>query len=266
MVEEKELSFWEHLEELRWSLFRIVIVVLLLMIGWFVLIPRIFDDFILGPTTSKFFLYRWFSQFNTESVFLPNFGDDNFAVDIININVTSQFLTHISTAFWFSLITAFPYLFYEVWKFVRPALYDNEKKGVATAFLFGSFMFFLGCAISYCIIFPMTFRFLTEYQISETITNQISLNSYMSNFMMLILVMGIVFELPLLAWALSSLGLITKSFLRKYRRYAVVALLVLGAVITPTGDPFTLMLVFMPLYCLYELAILIVRKEKPTIE
>ena len=116
-------------------------------------------------------------------------------------------------------------------------------------------MFFLGCAVGYGLVFPFTFRFLTEYQLSPTIVNQISLNSYMSNFLMLILIMGLVFELPLLAWLLSRLGLVTRSFFRKYRRHAVVILLVLAAVITPTGDPFTLMIVFLPLYLLYELGI-----------
>ena len=113
-------------------------------------------------------------------------------------------------------------------------------------------MFFLGCAVGYFLVFPFTFRFLTEYQLSPLITNQISLTSYMGNFLMLIFVMGIVFELPLLAWLLSKLGLVTKTFFRKYRKHAVVVLLVLSAVITPTGDPFTLMIVFLPLYLLYE--------------
>ncbi|MGL4852315.1 MAG: twin-arginine translocase subunit TatC [Phocaeicola sp.] len=263
MVEEKELSFWEHLEELRWSLFRVTIVVFLCMVGWFIAMPSIFDNFVLGPTTSQFFLYRWFAQMGTGGPLLPDFGNDQFAVDIININVASQFLTHITTSFWFALIAAFPYLLYEIWKFIQPALFSNEKRSIATAFLFGSIMFYLGCAVGYCVIFPMTFRFLTEYQISQSIVNQISLNSYMGNFMTLVLVMGLVFELPLLAWVLSSMGLITKQFLRLYRRYAIVGLLILAAIITPTGDPFTLMLVFMPLYLLYELAILIVKNELP---
>ncbi|MGL5980735.1 MAG: twin-arginine translocase subunit TatC [Phocaeicola sp.] len=265
-MEEKELSFWEHIEELRWSLFRIVIVVFLLMIGWFIAMPHIFDDFILGPTTSHFFLYRWFASLGDGGFFFPDFSNDKFAVDIININVASQFLTHITTAFWFALIAAFPYLLYEIWNFVRPALYSKERRSISIAFCFGTLMFFLGCAVSYCIVFPMTFRFLTEYQISQTIVNQISLSSYMDNFMTLILVMGIVFELPLLAWVLSSMGFITKSFLRKYRRFAIVGLLILSAIITPTGDPFTLMLVFMPLFCLYELTILIVKSEKVALE
>ena len=190
---------------------------------------------------------------------LPDFSNDHFSVELININVASQFLTHISTSFWFALVLIFPYLTFEIWRFVQPALFDNEKKSVGLAFAFGTFMFFLGCAVGYFLVFPFTFRFLTEYQLSPLITNQISLTSYMGNFLMLIFVMGIVFELPLLAWLLSKLGLVTKTFFRKYRKHAVVVLLVLSAVITPTGDPFTLMIVFLPLYLLYELSIKIVR-------
>ena len=173
--------------------------------------------------------------------------------------IRDRFLTHISTSFWFALVLIFPYLTFEIWRFVQPALFDNEKKSVGLAFAFGTFMFFLGCAVGYFLVFPFTFRFLTEYQLSPLITNQISLTSYMGNFLMLIFVMGIVFELPLLAWLLSKLGLVTKTFFRKYRKHAVVVLLVLSAVITPTGDPFTLMIVFLPLYLLYELSIKIVR-------
>ena len=121
-------------------------------------------------------------------------------------------------------------------------------------------MFYLGCALGYSLVFPFTFRFLTEYQLSEAITNQISLSSYMGNFMMMILVMGIVFEMPLLVWILSGLGVVTKDFLRKFRRHAVVVLLVLAAIITPSGDPFTLMTVFMPLFLLYEFGIVLAKK------
>jgi sec-independent protein translocase protein TatC len=120
-------------------------------------------------------------------------------------------------------------------------------------------MFFLGCTVGYCLVFPFTFRFLTEYQISPEITNQINLGSYINNFIMMIFVMGLVFEMPLLAWVLSKLGLITKEFLREYKKHAIVVLLVLAAVITPSGDPFTLSVVFLPLYLLYELSIKVVQ-------
>ena len=253
---EGNMTFWGHLEVLRWALMRVVIVLLVCVVGCFLAMPHIFDSFVLGPTSSDFFLYRWLSG-------LPFFGfaDKSFHVDIININVASQFMTHITTSFWFSLVLIFPYLIYEIWKFIRPALFPNEKHSIWFAFGFGTFMFFLGCAIGYCLVFPFTFRFLTEYQISESITNQINLNSYMGNFLMMIFVMGVVFELPLLTWVLSRLGIVDREFLKKYRRHAVVALLVLSAIITPSGDPFTLMVVFVPLYLLYELGIKLARKN-----
>ena len=189
----------------------------------------------LGPTTSDFFLYRWLSNLGGTGMFLPDFSNDDFAVEIININVASQFLTHISTSFWFALVLMFPYLIFEVWRFVQPALFENERRSVGLAFLGGTVMFFLGCAVGYCLVFPFTFRFLTEYQLSASIVNQISLNSYMGNFLMLVFVMGIVFELPLLAWLLSKLGLVNKTFFRTYRRHAVVILLVLSAAHYPFG-------------------------------
>ena len=258
-MEEKEMTFWAHLEDLRWSLVRVVAVLFVFVVVCFCLMPYLFDNFVLAPTTSDFPLYRLRSKLGGGNPLLPDFSNDHFSVELININVASQFLTHISTSFWFALVLLLTYLTFEIWRFVQPALFDNEKKGVGLAFAFGTFMFFLGCAVGYFLVFPFTFRFLTEYQLSPLITNQISLTSYMGNFLMLIFVMGIVFELPLLAWLLSKLGLVTKTFFRKYRKHAVVVLLVLSAVITPTGDPFTLMIVFLPLYLLYELSIKIVR-------
>ena len=252
------LTFWGHLEVLRWALVRVVAVVFVAMIAWFVLMPDIFRPFVLGPTTSEFFLYRLLGSLGGWIPFLPDFSNDAYHVDIININVASQFMTHITTSFWFALVTAFPYLIYEIWKFISPALYDNEKGSIGLAFCFGTGMFYLGCAVGYSVIFPFTFRFLTEYQLSAEITNQISLNSYMGTFLMMVFVMGLVFEIPLLAWVMSKLGLINKEFLVQYRRHAVAVMLILAAAITPTGDPFTLSIVFIPLYLLYELAIKIV--------
>lgn len=259
-MEGQEMTFWEHLESLRWSLMRVAVVLLVFMIACFCVMPYVFDSFILGPTTGDFPLYKWLSGLSRLGSFFPDFGNDSYHVDIININVASQFLTHISTSFWFALLLMFPYLIFEIWRFVRPALLGSETRSVGIAFAGGTFMFFLGCAVGYCLVFPFTFRFLTEYRISETITNQISLNSYMGNFLMLVFIMGVVFELPLLAWLLSKLGLLRKHTLKKYRRHAVVALLVLAAVITPSGDPFTLMIVFLPLFLLYELSIRLVKQ------
>ena len=242
------MSFWDHLEVFRSSLFRVLGVLLVFMIIYFSILRLFFDSFVLGPTTSDFFLYRW----------IPYFKSD-FHIDIININVASQFMTHVSTSFWFALVTAFPFVIWELWRFVSPALYTNEKRPIRFAFSFGTGMFYLGCLVGYCIVFPFTFRFLTEYELSADITNQISLNSYMGTFLMMIFVMGIVFEMPLLIWVLSRIGLVNKQMLRKYRRHAIVALLILAAIITPSGDPFTLTVVFVPLYLLFELGIVLAR-------
>lgn len=257
---EPSMTFWEHLEVLRWSIFRIAIAAVMAMVVIFIFMPSMFTGFVLGPTTSEFFLYKWLGSLG-QLPLLPDFAAGDFKVDIISINVASQFMTHISTSFWFALVAIFPYIIYEIWKFIAPALYDNEKGSVRAAFLFGTLMFFIGCAISYSFIFPFTFRFLTEYQISGQITNQISLNSYMSTFLGMVFIMGLVFELPLLAWLLSKIGVLNREFLQRYRKHAVVILMILAALITPTGDPITLSLVFVPLYLLYEISIRVVKNS-----
>ncbi|MEE1309341.1 MAG: twin-arginine translocase subunit TatC [Bacteroidaceae bacterium] len=265
-IEEKEtqesaMSFWDHLEVLRWALFRSACVLMVILIGTFIAMPYIFDRFVLAPTSNEFFVYRWLNAIGGGVVKLS----PDFDVQIININVASQFMTHISTSISMAAVIAFPYFIWEIWKFIEPALFEEEIKHLRPAFMGGTFMFYLGCAIGYLFVFPFTFRFLVEYNLSPNITNQINLQSYIDNFTLLILVMGIVFEMPLLAWLLSLLGILKKSFLREYKRHAIVVLLITAAIITPSGDPFSLMLVFIPLYVLYELSILVVR-DKAKIE
>ena len=255
--QEGAMSFWDHLEVLRWALFRSACVLAVIMVGTFIAMPYIFDRFILAPTNNDFFVYRWLNSIGRGIVKLS----PDFDVQIININVASQFMTHISTSISLAAVIAFPYFIWEIWKFIEPALFEDEVKHLRPAFLGGTIMFYIGCTIGYTLVFPFTFRFLVEYNLSPSITNQINLQSYIDNFTMLILVMGIVFEMPLLAWLLSLFGILRKSFLREYKRHAVVVLLVSAAIITPSGDPFTLMLVFIPLYLLYELSILVVKDK-----
>lgn len=256
--QEGAMSFWDHLEILRWALFRSACVLAVIMVGTFIAMPYIFDRFILAPTSNEFFVYRWLNSIGKGVVKLST----DFDVQIININVASQFMTHISTSISLAAVIAFPYFIWEIWKFIEPALFEDEIKHLRPAFFGGTIMFYIGCAIGYTLVFPFTFRFLVEYNLSPNITNQINLQSYIDNFTMLILVMGIVFEMPLLAWLLSLFGIIRKSFLREHKRHAVVILLISAAIITPSGDPFTLMLVFIPLYLLYEMSILVVRDKK----
>lgn len=260
-AQESAMSFWDHLEVLRWALFRSACVLMVILVGTFIAMPYIFDRFVLAPTSNEFFVYQWLNAIGGDVVKLS----PDFDVQIININVASQFMTHISTSISMAAVIAFPYFIWEIWKFIEPALFEEEIRHLRPAFMGGTLMFYLGCAIGYMFVFPFTFRFLVEYNLSPNITNQINLQSYIDNFTLLILVMGIVFEMPLLAWLLGLLGILKKSFLREYKRHAIVVLLITAAIITPSGDPFSLMLVFIPLYVLYELSILVV-KDKVDIE
>ena len=272
-LEQEEMSFWDHLEALRWTLFRSFLALFVFAIGSFAFMRGdngIFHRVIEAPCSSDFIFYRWLCELNQWLMnispwfdVLPDYCNDNFHVQIFNIKLASQFFTHMTTSFWLALVLTFPYLMWEIWKFISPALYENEKKNVRWVFLLGTIMFFIGCAVGYFMVFPMTLRFLATYELSSNIIEQVSLDSYMDNFLMLIFVMGIVFEMPLVSWLLSQIGLLKRSFFHKYRRHAIVGLLVAAAFITPSSDPFTLSIVFFPLYGLFELSALFVKKDPP---
>ncbi|MBQ8500853.1 MAG: twin-arginine translocase subunit TatC [Bacteroides sp.] len=261
-MSDTELTFWDHLDVLRQALFRILIVWGVLATGYFLAMPYLFDSVVLAPCHNDFLFYdllRWIG----ESLNLQDeFFTQDFHVKLININLAAPFFIHLSTAFWMSVVTAAPYLFFEIWNFVKPALYPNERRGVKKALALGTVMFYIGVALGYFMVYPLALRFLSTYQLSAAIENQISLNSYIDNFMMLVLCMGLAFELPLVTWLLSLLGLVYRTLLRKFRRHAVVVIVILAAVITPTGDPFTLSVVAVPLYLLYEMSILMIKEKK----
>jgi len=259
----ENMTFWDHLEDLRWTILRSLIALVLFTIVGFAFMPYIYDNIIMAPSRSDFFLYRFLCNVTSAVPFLPDFCDEMDEIKIQNIRLASQFFRHITTSFWLAIILTFPYLVFEIWKFVRPALYENEKANVRWVFLFGTIMFFVGCFVGYSLVFPITFRFLAGYELSPSIVNQISLDSYMDNFLMLVFVMGVVFELPLVAWLLSKMGLVNRSFFKKYRRHAIVGLLIAAAFITPSGDPFTLSVVFFPLYILYEISAFFVKPAGP---
>ena len=258
-MDEQEMTFWDHLDALRAVLVKMAVVVVALAVVLFAAMPRIFDGIILAPCHGDFVLYRLFARVTEAIPGLPEFATNGFHVELINIQLASQFFIHMSTSFYLALVLSFPILVYLLWTFVAPALYPNERRGVRTAFLMGNVMFFIGVAVGYFVVFPVTLRFLADYHVSAMVPNQISLDSYMDTFMMLIFVMGLIFELPLLSWLLGNLGVLHREFFSRYRRHAVVALLLLAAFITPTGDPFTLSIVFLPIYLLYEFSALLVK-------
>ena len=256
----KEMSFWDHLDELRGVLFRSAIVIVILMAVVFGFKDFVFTKVIFAPTSSDFPLYNGLCKLG-EMLGMSGLCVEPFDIKVVNIQLASQFFTHMSVSFWIGFLMGFPYLLYELWKFVSPALFPSEKKHIKLAFGFGGILFFLGVLLGYYLIFPLTLKFLGTYQLTDDLVNQISLSSYISTFTWLVLIMGLVFELPMLALILSKVGILHKSILRKYRTYAILATFVVSAVITPTGDAFTLCMVAAPILLLYEFSILIIRKK-----
>ena len=178
----------------------------------------------------------------------------------MNVGLTEQFMTHLKTAFYAGVLVALPYIIYQLFHFVSPALYDNERKYATLLCTSGYLMFMLGTALNYLLIFPLTVRFLGTYQVSPDVANMLTLQSYMDTLLMMNLMMGIVFELPVVSWLLGRMGLINAQMMRVWRKHAVVAILVVSAIITPTTDAFTLLVVALPIWLLYELSIMIVKR------
>lgn len=252
------MSFWDHLDVLRSSLIRIVVVSLAFGIVAFCFKKQLFS-IVLAPGRDSFATYRLFDWINGLGALRPM--PSSFNVELINTGLAEQFMIHVKTAFAFGFFCAAPYVLYSIFKFVSPALYANERRYAFIAVGAGYMMFLAGVLLSYFLIFPLTFRFLGTYQVDESVENLISLQSYMGTFWMLNLMMGFVFEIPILCWLLGKMGVLSASFLKKYRKYAIVIVLVLAAVITPTSDVFTMLLVAFPIWLLYEAGIWILRHQ-----
>lgn len=248
-----QMSFWGHLEVLRRCLFRILAVTLVAGIAAFCFKSLLFTV-VLAPKSPDFITYRLFERL--VGPLQP------FEVGLINIELAQQFIIHLKVALWMGFLLVSPYVIYVLFGFVSPALYAAEKRYAVRAVSSGYFMFMLGVLFNYFLIFPLTFRFLGTYQVDPSVNNVISLDSYISTLLMLCLTMGIIFELPVLCWLLAKMGIMKAAFMKKYRRHAIVVIVIIAAIITPTGDAFTLMLVSLPIYLLFELSVLIVKKTE----
>lgn len=251
--ENQKMTFGGHLEVLRRMLFRVLIVT-----GIFAGVIFVFKDttfsLLLAPSKSDFCLYRWIEQFLAWMGY--DFRFDSFHVDLIATDLSSQFMTHISTSVYLGLLCASPYILFELFRFVSPALYANERKYAIPVLLTVYTLFIVGVLMSYYILFPISFRFLGTYSVAEQVHSTITLDSYVTTFVTLTLVMGVVFQLPVVAYFLAKLGFIQGETLAKYRQYAFLIIMVVAAVITPP-DLMTLILVAIPLYLLYEVSIVI---------
>lgn len=253
------MTFGGHLEVLRRMLFRIIIVVFIIAGFVFYFKDKTFE-FLFAPSNWNFVTYRYIEKFM--HLFGSSFSFNEFHVNLIATELSSQFMTHITTALYFGLLGASPYVLIELFRFITPALYENEKKYSVRVAITIYLLFVVGVLMSYFILFPISFRFLGTYSVSSLVESNITLKSYISTFTTLTLVMGLVFQLPVIAFFLGKVGVVTSKMLKHYRKYALIVIMLVAAIITPP-DIMTLILVTIPLYLLYEVSrVLIKRIEK----
>ncbi len=245
------MDFWDHLDELRSCLLKALVAVVLCAVAAFCCKDLLFAV-VMAPSKSSFVTYRLFTRLTGVS--------SDFHISLFNPELAQQFLVHMRVALWMGLLVVSPYVLYLLFHFVAPGLYAHERRYAVRAVGSGYLMFLLGVALNYFIIFPLTFRFLGTYQVSPEVPNQIALTSYISMLLMLCFIMGVMFEMPVLCWLLAKIGVLKADFMTRYRRHAVVVIVILAAVITPTGDAITLSVVALPIYLLYELSVAIVRR------
>lgn len=239
------MTFWDHLDELRGTIFRSAFAVLTLSVAGLVFKDFLFGNVVLAPTRQDFCLYRLLGW--------------NLDMKLVNVEISAQFFAHLRAALSAGLVAAVPYIIFQFWRFLEPALYAGEKRKLRRSFLMAGGLFYTGVAAGYFFVLPVCLQFFLNYSVSSEITNTITLSSYMSLFMSMVLLIGLVFEFPTLIAMLSAVGVVKRETLRKGRRYAVVGVLVLSALITP-ADPFSMLVLAAPLYLLYELSILLCKK------
>lgn len=260
---EGEMSFFQHLEALRWHFLRAAFAVLVFAIFTFIYFDDIYKNIIMAPTHTNFWTYRIIcnvgdSLQRMSSFFkAKDFCVDSIDVKLINTELAGQFNLQLNSSIMIGLILGIPYLLFEIWRFIRPALHDKERKAASGFVFYSSFLFFLGVLFGYYVVTPLSVRFLAGYKVSDDIQNLFSIDSYISSVTMLTLLAGIVFQLPIVVYILASIGILTPKFMREKRRYAIVIILVIAAIITPSPDALTMMIVAFPLFLLYELSILV---------
>lgn len=250
-----EMSFMDHIEELRWHIVRSLLAVTIVGVVLFLKKSFLFDTLIFGPMHEDFPTYKWMCLIGNKMGMGDSMCVQTIDFKLQSIAFTSQFMIHLQAALTVGLILVFPYVLWELWRFLSPALYENERRAVTGVVAVGSLLFYIGLLFGYYMIAPFTVIFLGEYKVSNIVINTFSLDSYMDTVSGLSLVSGLMFEFPLVIYFLAKLGVISSSFLKTYRKYAIVVCLLLAAVITPSPDMFSQMIVTVPLYGLYEVGI-----------
>lgn len=252
---EKEMSFLDHLEELRWHLVRSTLAVVILGVVAFIFKSFIFDTLIFGPSRPNFATYRIFCEFS-QYLGMDSFCFQEMPFRIQSRTMSGQFSAHLWTSIYAGIIIAFPYILYEFWRFISPGLKPKERKGSRGFIIIASFLFFVGVLFGYYIITPLSINFLGSYQVSEEVINQFDLDSYIALVRTSVLASGIIFELPIIIYILTKIGLLTPEILRKYRKFALIIVLTISAIITPP-DVASQIIVAIPILILYEVSIFI---------
>jgi sec-independent protein translocase protein TatC len=255
MSSEKEMTFLDHLEELRWHVIRAALAIVVLMITAFVFITEIFDYIIFAPAEVDFIFFKWMCKLGHLVNAAETLCITDLPFKVQSRNMTGQFMMSITASFMVGLVVAFPYVIWELWSFVRPGLETKERKFSKGAVVAISGLFLLGVAFGYFVLSPMTIWFLATYQVSEKIINEFDITSYVSTVASLVLGCGLLFQFPVVVYFLTKIGMVTPQLMRQYRRHAVVVIIILGAVVTPSADPFSLAIISLPLYFLYEISI-----------
>lgn len=256
--EEEGMSFLDHLEALRWHLLRSVAAILIFTVLAFLAKSIVFGQVILGPSKIDFFTYRILCQIGN-SLGITALCIDELPFTIQSRQMTGQFSMHMTSSFVVGFIAAFPYVFWEVWRFISPGLYDQEKNAAKGAVFFVSLLFLLGAAFGYYVLSPLSINFLSNYQLDPSITNEFDITSYVTTLTMLVLASAIMFQLPVVVYFLSMSGLVTSKMLKAYRRHSIVVILVVSAIITPP-DVISQLLIAMPILVLYEIGISIAKR------
>jgi sec-independent protein translocase protein TatC len=259
--EGKEMGFLDHLEELRWHLIRAAGAIFFFMIFAFVYIEEIYENVILAPSKSDFWTYRMLCKLG-EIVHAPGLCVQELQFSLMSREVSGQFVMAFTSAAIMGLVFAFPYVFWEIWRFIKPGLKPSESKSARGAVFYVTFLFFTGVLFGYYIVSPMAINFLVNFRISKSIANSFDIGSYISLLATLTLVCGVAFPLPVAIFVLTKIGVIGPKFMRTYRKHAIVVILVVAAVITPSPDVSSQILVSIPLYILYEVSIFISAKEE----
>ena len=255
-LDEKEMTFLDHLEELRWHIIRSLAAIVFFGVVAFLCKRIVFHHLILGPSRPDFWTYRMMCKVG-QALGTPDLCIDKLAFSIQSRTMTGQFTTHITVSFILGLILAFPYAFWEIWRFVKPGLHSKERNITGGAVFYVSLLFAAGVLFGYYILSPLSINFLANYTVDESILNEFDLLSYINTLIMMVLACALMFQLPMLVYVLSKTGLVTPYLMRHFRRHAIVVILVIAAILTPSPDMFSQVIVALPIYFLYEISIYI---------